>query len=110
MTVPHLMNCPHSADGWCLDCVVALGNENWRLREALTLAAPALELGCDALRNEAELYHAALAGYRPHRHQVADDSYIQADIAWQAAVAALGPNRQLGPAPGCANTEAARSF
>jgi hypothetical protein len=35
MTVPHLMNCPHSDDGWCLDCVAALGNENWRLREAM---------------------------------------------------------------------------
>lgn len=35
MTVPHLMNCPHSDDGWCLDCVAELGNENWRLREAL---------------------------------------------------------------------------
>jgi DNA repair ATPase RecN len=33
MTVPHLMNCSHSTDGWCLDCVVALGNENWSLRE-----------------------------------------------------------------------------
>lgn len=21
MTMPHLMNCPHSEDGWCLDCV-----------------------------------------------------------------------------------------
>jgi hypothetical protein len=21
MTMPHLMNCPHSPDGWCLDCV-----------------------------------------------------------------------------------------
>lgn len=21
MTMPHLMNCPHQAEGWCLDCV-----------------------------------------------------------------------------------------
>jgi hypothetical protein len=21
MTMPHLMNCPHQSDGWCLDCV-----------------------------------------------------------------------------------------
>jgi hypothetical protein len=26
MTVPWLMNCPHDDKGWCLDCVVALGN------------------------------------------------------------------------------------
>ena len=24
MTIPHLMNCSHIADGWCLDCVKAL--------------------------------------------------------------------------------------
>ncbi len=35
MTVPHLMNCPHADDGWCAECVADLGNENWRLREAL---------------------------------------------------------------------------
>ena len=36
MTVPHLMNCPHTYEGWCLDCVVKLGNENWRLHAELT--------------------------------------------------------------------------
>ncbi len=24
MTMPHLMNCNHSDDGWCLDCVKEL--------------------------------------------------------------------------------------
>ena len=24
MTMPHLMNCPHSESGWCLDCVKAV--------------------------------------------------------------------------------------
>lgn len=24
MTMPHLMNCPHSCDSWCLDCVKEL--------------------------------------------------------------------------------------
>ncbi len=24
MTMPHLMNCQHSEDGWCLECVKAL--------------------------------------------------------------------------------------
>ena len=24
MTMPHLMNCDHSDDGWCLDCVKEL--------------------------------------------------------------------------------------
>lgn len=27
MTMPHLMNCDHSADGWCLDCVKKLWEE-----------------------------------------------------------------------------------
>jgi hypothetical protein len=27
MTMPHLMNCPHSGDGWCLDCVGKLNSE-----------------------------------------------------------------------------------
>lgn len=27
MTMPHLMNCPHSSDGWCLDCVKTLWDE-----------------------------------------------------------------------------------
>lgn len=35
MTMPHLMNCPHMADGWCLECVAAIGNEAIELREAL---------------------------------------------------------------------------
>lgn len=24
MTMPHLENCPHKGDGWCLDCVKRL--------------------------------------------------------------------------------------
>ena len=27
MTMPHLMNCPHSEDGWCLNCVKELWEE-----------------------------------------------------------------------------------
>ena len=38
MTMPHLMNCPHMDDGWCLDCVA----KQWE------------EL--QALRNDAERY------------------------------------------------------
>jgi len=29
MTMPHLMNCPHSDDSWCIDCVKA----EWELRQ-----------------------------------------------------------------------------
>jgi hypothetical protein len=32
MTIPWMMNCEHSTDGWCLDCVVEMGNERSDLR------------------------------------------------------------------------------
>ena len=35
MTMPHLMNCNHSEDGWCLDCVKKLWEENHELRIAM---------------------------------------------------------------------------
>lgn len=40
MTIPHLMNCPHQEDGWCLDCVADLGNENMRLKQLLAERPP----------------------------------------------------------------------
>jgi hypothetical protein len=27
MTMPHLSNCPHDGDGWCIDCVKELWKE-----------------------------------------------------------------------------------
>ena len=47
MTMPHQMNCTHSGDGWCLDCVGDLWEERekyrheaevWRKSEADTWA------------------------------------------------------------------------
>lgn len=35
MTMPHLMNCPHSPDGWCLDCVKELWDEKDKLEKEL---------------------------------------------------------------------------
>ena len=34
MTMPHLMNCDHSEDGWCLDCVKQLWDEKQFVVEA----------------------------------------------------------------------------
>lgn len=31
MTMPHLMNCQHSEDGWCLECVKGIEKERERL-------------------------------------------------------------------------------
>ena len=33
MTMPHLMNCDHSGEGWCLDCVKELHDGRWRWME-----------------------------------------------------------------------------
>ena len=35
MTMPHLMNCEHSGEGWCLDCVRSQRNETTHYRELL---------------------------------------------------------------------------
>ena len=34
MTMPHLMNCSHDSDGWCLDCVKKLWDEKQAIAEA----------------------------------------------------------------------------
>lgn len=33
MTIPWMMNCGHSDEGWCLECVSKLGDEAAALRE-----------------------------------------------------------------------------
>lgn len=38
MTMPHLMNCDHCDDGWCLDCVKALHDEKEAIRTSLDKA------------------------------------------------------------------------
>lgn len=35
MTIPHMQNCPHQGDGWCLDCVGILHAEVERLQDVL---------------------------------------------------------------------------
>lgn len=39
MTMPHLMNCAHDENGWCLDCVETLWNKTQIPPEMLTAAA-----------------------------------------------------------------------
>lgn len=46
MTMPHMMNCPHSGEGWCLDCVQALEKERVRLAELV-----------DIVTRKAMIYH-----------------------------------------------------
>ena len=42
MTMPHLMNCSHSFDGWCLSCVKELHDETERIRTLWNDALPVL--------------------------------------------------------------------
>lgn len=45
MTMPHLMNCPHSGEGWCLVCVKKLYDESFehKVRRSVVLFAEAME-------------------------------------------------------------------
>ena len=43
MTMPHLENCSHSGDGWCLACVSKLNARHDELRDALRLARRRLD-------------------------------------------------------------------
>ncbi len=39
MTMPHLMNCSHSGDGWCLQCVGELQSEVDKMKELSEIAS-----------------------------------------------------------------------
>lgn len=52
MTMPHLMNCAHMPDGWCLDCVAAQHERMEQLRDAVR-SARADEAHCWASRMDA---------------------------------------------------------
>jgi hypothetical protein len=41
--MPHLMNCPHQGEGWCLECVGALQAELERTRVSLHVEAAAAD-------------------------------------------------------------------
>lgn len=65
MTMPHLMNCAHSENGHCLDCVQAAWDEaNVARRDLVTLAERAWELGFAApyLEGRDADVHALLKG------------------------------------------------
>jgi len=48
MTMPHLMNCPHKDDGWCLACV----KELWEEKEKFRLQAETLRQQDDKHLND----------------------------------------------------------
>ena len=50
MTMPHLMNCSHSGDGWCLDCVKELWDECDAWRKAKDVADQSCRFLYDAVK------------------------------------------------------------
>lgn len=81
MTMPHLMNCGHSDDGHCLDCVKAAGEERESLRAQLATAQAELALVT------AEMDGAVYADIRREREEqdrrfggpIHDDSHLPCD-------------------------------
>ena len=50
--MPHLMNCPHSCESWCMDCVAEMGRENIDLREAVRACIKLLKEDGDPFRGD----------------------------------------------------------
>lgn len=76
MTMPHLMNCAHSPDGWCLDCVAKLAADNDHLRRSLA-AFPHTKDGV-YVTSKTELYCP-----RGHEcHNLATRAYCTAGECW----------------------------
>lgn len=51
MTMPHLMNCDHSSDGWCLACVKQMHDERERMRSVLEIIENNYEYSTQGYRN-----------------------------------------------------------
>lgn len=70
MTMPHLMNCNHMGDGWCLDCVKKLWDELDTLQIAVRKHRD--YHGDDkCFHDDEELYQSLPEGYTPPIREVA---------------------------------------
>jgi len=54
MTMPHLSNCPHDGDGWCIDCVKIMHSELERMTELNTLYKELTVLQADLIASKDE--------------------------------------------------------
>lgn len=52
--MPHLMNCPHSPDSWCLSCVKVLWEEKYKLEEFIHKAMLDKNITYDNIRASLE--------------------------------------------------------
>lgn len=63
MTMPHLMNCDHSADGWCLACVKRLYEEKCEIEAICARWERTLESTVQVLQPIAHNRHVKAMGY-----------------------------------------------
>ena len=66
-------------------------------KQAMEQALEALQLGRDAVYEQAREYHVKMAGYRPHAHQQADEDVAKMDAAITALRAALSSLPDVQP-------------
>ncbi len=57
MTMPHLMNCDHSDEGWCLDCVKQMHDELSRDAERYRYIRDVLVQCCSVKMDGNHAYH-----------------------------------------------------
>ena len=76
MTIPYLMNCAHSPDGWCLDCVKELHDE---LEAALTDAN-------QKVKEKDEVMLEVFRGVRDETYNVHTQYFVDIIVAAELAV------------------------
>lgn len=72
MTIPTMMNCPHSGDGWCLACVQKLQNTNEDLKLRNHLLRDRTDLPIERLKSYDTIIN-IIDAVRYHRDQKGDD-------------------------------------
>jgi hypothetical protein len=86
MTMPHLMNCPHSETGWCPDCVA---HEATRVQDMLFRALH--RVCCNAAENGTAIFDQELEEwYMQHRAQMNEDDKDDAKAHEQDVLALNG--------------------
>lgn len=70
MTMPHLMNCNHLCDGWCLDCVKREHDENERIIEGLMANLECQKAEVESLQAFIRKEHDSYERHHPYAHEL----------------------------------------
>lgn len=102
MTMPHLMNCGHSEDGWCLACVESLWEESQKitaerdkLQEDLDVARTVKPNEYELIRSSERAAHESLRAERLKTHQLT----AERDALLPEAAAAQRMREAIGKLP-----------